>query len=92
MESTKYVHGYSGREAMRLNDQADTLDEIIHNDSFFEPGSIVLEAGCGVGAQTKIIAQKNSEAIFVCIDLSRESLGEANQLIQSLNITNVEFK
>ncbi len=35
MEHTKYVHGYSDKEALRLNDQADTLDNIIHNDTLF---------------------------------------------------------
>lgn len=58
METTKYVHGYSEREAQRLIDQATTLDDIIHNDSIFLKDELVLEAGCGVGAQTKIIATK----------------------------------
>jgi hypothetical protein len=49
MEHIKYVHGYSDREASRLNDQADTLDDIIHNDTIFLKDSFVLEAGCGVG-------------------------------------------
>jgi hypothetical protein len=33
MENSQYVHVYSAREALRLNDQADTLDDIIHNDT-----------------------------------------------------------
>ena len=33
MGNTKYVYGYSDREALRLKDQADTLDDIIHNDT-----------------------------------------------------------
>jgi len=38
MENTKYIHGYSKREALRLNDQADTLDNIIRcsNCDFFK--------------------------------------------------------
>lgn len=48
MKSSKYVHGYSDREALRLNDQAATLDDIIHNDSIFPKESIVLEAGCAL--------------------------------------------
>lgn len=42
MGSTRYVHGYSEREALRLNDQAATLDDIIHNDSIFSRDSLVL--------------------------------------------------
>jgi ubiquinone/menaquinone biosynthesis C-methylase UbiE len=92
MESTKYVHGYSNREALRLNDQADTLDNIIHNDTIFASGSYILEAGCGVGAQTKIIAPKNPDSTFMSVDLSEESIDEARSVIQSLGIKNVEFR
>lgn len=92
MENITYVHGYSSREALRLNDQAETLDEIIHCDTIFPTDSLVLEAGCGVGAQTKIIAQKNPNSHFISIDLSEDSLGEAKKLLDSLNIKNVELR
>jgi len=92
MEHTKYVHGYSEREALRLNDQADTLEDIIHNDTVFKSGSLVLEAGCGVGAQTKIIAEKNPDSNFISIDISKESIHEAQQLIKRLSIRNVVFR
>ncbi|MBN2348540.1 MAG: methyltransferase domain-containing protein [Bacteroidales bacterium] len=92
MKETSYVHGYSGREALRLNDQANTLDQIIHNDTLFAEGSLVLEAGCGVGALTKIMAAKNPGSGFISIDLSEDSLSEARNTIRSLGIKNVEFK
>ena len=87
-----YVHGYSAREALRLNDQAATLDDIIHYDSLFPEGSLVLEAGCGVGAQTKIIASKNPDTTFISVDISEDSLKEARQMTISMRIKNVEFK
>jgi phospholipid N-methyltransferase len=92
MESNKYVHGYSGRETSRLKDQASTLDNIIHNDTVFPNESLVLEAGCGVGAQTKIIACKNPGSHFISVDISEDSILEARQLIESLEIKNVVFK
>jgi ubiquinone/menaquinone biosynthesis C-methylase UbiE len=92
MQSTKYVHGYSEREALRLNDQAATLDDIIHNDTIFSKDSLVLEAGCGVGAQTKIIATKNPDSNFISVDLSEDSIREAKEMIKSLGINNVELK
>ncbi len=92
MESAGYVHGYSDREALRLNDQADTLDNIIHNDTIFSKGSLVLEAGCGVGAQTKIIAAKNPDSDFISIDISADSLKEAEQVTKSMGINNVVFR
>ncbi len=42
-----YVHGYDGREALRLEDQARTLEELLHGDTEFPDGAEVLEAGCG---------------------------------------------
>jgi ubiquinone/menaquinone biosynthesis C-methylase UbiE len=92
MDSARYVHGYSEREALRLNDQAATLDDIIHNDSIFPGNSLVLEAGCGVGAQTKIIATKNPGSQFISVDLSEDSIREARGMINSLGINNVELK
>lgn len=88
----KYVHGYSDREALRLNDQADTLENILHSDTVFSKDSLVLEAGCGVGAQTKIIATKNPDSNFISVDLSEDSLSEAKEMIKSSGINNVELR
>ena len=40
-----YVHGYGPRESIRLQDQAATLVELLHSDTVFAAGSLVLEAG-----------------------------------------------
>ena len=87
----KYVHGYSDIEANRLNDQADSLAELIHHDSIWKDGSLILEAGCGVGAQTKTIASKNKNCSFISIDISADSICQAEKLIKSKGIKNVEF-
>jgi ubiquinone/menaquinone biosynthesis C-methylase UbiE len=92
MEKIQYVHGYSGREVLRLHDQADTLDNIIHNDTMFPKGSLILEAGCGVGAQTKIIAVKNPDSNFISVDISDDSLKQAQIMSVKLGLNNVEFK
>lgn len=88
----KYVHGYSERESRRLHDQANTLDDLLHHDSVFPPNSLVLEAGCGVGSQTKIIAPKNPACKFTSIDISGASLDKAKRTIESLDIKNVAFQ
>lgn len=54
----KYIHGYSEKENKRLVDQANTLDSLLHHDTVFKKGEMILEAGCGTGAQTKIITGK----------------------------------
>lgn len=71
---TEYVHGYSKREGERLRDQAETLTELLHGDTRYPAGSLVLEAGCGVGAQTVTLAANSPQAQFVSIDVSPVSL------------------
>lgn len=87
-----YVHGYSKRESERLEDQADTLSAILHHDTQFPPGSKILEAGCGVGAQTIILAKNSPEAKITSIDISENSLITAKNLIDKEGIKNVQFK
>nr|QNO57733.1 2-methoxy-6-polyprenyl-1,4-benzoquinol methylase, mitochondrial [Methanosarcinales archaeon ANME-1 ERB7] len=84
-----YIHGYSKKELKRLQDQANTLDELLHYDSIFPENSKILEAGCGVGSQTKIIAPKNPSCHFTSIDISETSLEKVKTMIQALNIKNV---
>jgi ubiquinone/menaquinone biosynthesis C-methylase UbiE len=88
---SKYVHGYSEREAKRLKDQANTLDHLLHHDSLWPDGSVILEAGCGVGAQTRIIAPANRGSQFVSVDISHESIAKAKVMSEILEIGNVEF-
>ena len=86
-----YVHGYSEMEAGRLHDQATTLSELLHHDSLFQPGGRVLEAGCGTGAQTRIIAAKNPQCSITSIDLSERSLQLARKSVVGEGLHNVEF-
>jgi tRNA G46 methylase TrmB len=66
--SAVYVHGYHPRENERLQDQAGTLVDLLHSDTSYPSGSVVLEAGCGVGAQTVTLAQRSPNARFVSVD------------------------
>ena len=86
-----YVHGYAARESERLIDQATTLAEILHSDTVYPAGSNVLEAGCGVGAQTIILARNSPNAKFTAVDVSKESLRAANERVSSQGFTNVTF-
>src|SRR5215467_1757133 len=87
-----YVHGYSVRESIRLVDQATTLTELLHSDTVYPAGSTVLEAGCGVGAQTVILAKNSPEARFTSIDISETSLQAAAAKISQEKITNVTLQ
>ena len=92
MVESDYVHGYSEREHQRLHDQSQTLAELLHHDTIYPAGSHVLEAGCGVGAQTVILARNSPEARFTSIDVSRTSLNTAAALIAHEQISNVTFQ
>jgi len=87
-----YVHGYSPREGQRLEDQAGTLAELLHADSYFAPGSRILEAGCGGGAQTVTLARQNPDCRFTCIDISPDSVEAARRRVQAEGLTNVELR
>jgi ubiquinone/menaquinone biosynthesis C-methylase UbiE len=87
-----YVHGYSEQEAARLYNQAASIAEILHWDSFWDQGSLVLDAGCGVGAQMKTICVNNPEVNFVCLDWSAGSLAKAEVLAGELELSNVSFR
>ncbi len=84
-----YVHGYDPRENIRLQDQATTLVELLHGDTFYPPGSQVLEAGCGVGSQTITLAASSPDARFTSVDISAASVAEARQRIESAGLPNV---
>jgi len=87
-----YVHGYDSRENRRLQDQANTLVELLHADTAYPDGSRVLEAGCGVGAQTVTLARNSPNASFVSIDISEDSIVEAKRAVESAGFSNVRFQ
>jgi SAM-dependent methyltransferase len=89
---SSYVHGYHEREAERLEDQASTLRDLLHHDTGYPAGSKVLEAGCGVGAQTVILARNSPGASITSVDISPDSLRKARAAVESEGITNVSFR
>jgi protein-L-isoaspartate O-methyltransferase len=92
MKQHKYVHGYSARESERLSDQAQTLTDLLHHDTRYPAGSRVLEAGCGIGAQTVILAKNSPGAQITSLDISGDSLRKAEENARKEGITNVTFR
>ncbi|TDD21443.1 methyltransferase domain-containing protein [Actinomadura sp. KC06] len=72
-----YVHGYSGREARRLGDQAEALADLLHDGTSYPAGSRVLEVGCGVGAQTVQLLARSPGARLTAVEVSAASLEQA---------------
>lgn len=90
--NTPYVHGYDPKEALRLQDQATSLAELLHSDTAYPAGDSVLEAGCGIGAQTITLAQNSPQALITSIDVSETSLAQAKQAVQAAGLTNVTLR
>lgn len=56
---TEYVHGYGTREQERLVEQAEHWRQrLIVNGTTLEPGTRLLELGCGVGAVLAVLGQE----------------------------------
>ncbi|MEU8226974.1 methyltransferase [Kribbella sp. NPDC048915] len=81
---TDYVHGYTPAETRRLTDQAGTLAGLLHGGTTYPPGSRVLEAGCGVGAQTVQLVTRSPGIALTSIDISEASLAQAKARTASL--------
>ena len=92
MSDEAYVHGYSSRENQRLMDQASTLADLLHWDTAFPANCDVLEAGCGVGAQTVTIARNSPRARIRSVDISADSLRAAKDRVERAGLTNVVFQ
>jgi len=88
----EYIHGYDHRENIRLQDQASTLVRLLHSDTAYPAGSRVLEAGCGVGAQTVTLARSSPDAMITSIDVSETSLIEAERRVTAEGLANVRFE
>jgi ubiquinone/menaquinone biosynthesis C-methylase UbiE len=87
-----YVHGYDRLESVRLQDQAETLVDLLHSDTSYPQGSSVLEAGCGTGAQTITLARNSPGARVTSVDISADSVAEAKAKANAAGLTNVQFQ
>ena len=87
-----YVHGYDPLESGRLEDQARTLEDLLHHDTRYPPASRVLEAGCGTGAQTAILARRSPGARITAVDIAADSLAAAKQRLVAMDGADVCFQ
>ncbi len=86
-----YVHGYTIKEAGRLSDQANTLTHLLHKDTHYKKGETILEAGCGIGSQTVILAENSPDSAFVSMDIEASSLEKAKHAATENRLANVKF-
>jgi len=74
-----------------LLEQSLILEDLLHTGTHYQEGSKVLEVGCGIGAQTRILSRRNPGAFFYSLEISEESINKARELADRDRITNVEF-
>lgn len=82
-EMTHYLHGYDSKEQERLNDQARILEGKVFDGWSFEGYEHILEIGCGVGAQTKILLERNPHIKITAVDVSEAQLIKAKENLKN---------
>ncbi len=76
-EKSGYIHGYSRTEQQRLVAQAETLAPNVFRDLDLPQQGRLLEIGCGVGAELKLIARRRPALQLTGIDLNPAHLAAA---------------
>jgi ubiquinone/menaquinone biosynthesis C-methylase UbiE len=72
---TEYVHGYGTREQERLVEQAEHWrHRLIADGTKVEPGTRLLEIGCGVGAVLAVLGQEFPGVRLVGVDIEPTQL------------------
>ena len=70
-----YVHGYATPEQQRLIEQAEHWrDRLIRDGTALEPGTRLLEVGCGVGAVLAILGQEYPGLRLFGLDIEPQQL------------------
>ena len=72
---TDYVHGYGTREQERLVEQAEHWrHRLIRDGTLLEPGTRLLEVGCGVGAVLAVLGQEYPGVELFGVDIEPKQL------------------
>jgi SAM-dependent methyltransferase len=79
--SKGYIHTFTPKEQQRLIHQAEHLIPWIHSRMDYSACSHVLEVGCGVGAQLRILARRFPRTRFTGVDHSPEQIDQARILM-----------
>ena len=77
----RYIHTYAASEQARLVRQAEFLAPWVQPGVDFTGCRQVLELGCGVGAQMRVLLPRFPETHFTGIDISPRQLDQARQVL-----------
>ena len=80
VQMTEYVHGYGTREQERLVEQAEHWrHRLIADGTTLEPGTRLLEVGCGVGAVLAVLGQEFPAVLLSGVDIEPAQLDFARR-------------
>lgn len=77
---SEYLHGYTREEQNRLIDQAKILEPIVYRGIEFPERAHVLEVGCGVGGQTRILLRRFPSIRITGVDAEAGQLARAKEI------------
>jgi SAM-dependent methyltransferase len=80
--ATGYIHTFTKKEQQRLIHQAEYLIPWIHRHIDYSTCKSVLEIGCGVGAQLRILSRRFPSTCFTGVEFSPELIGNARMLLR----------
>jgi ubiquinone/menaquinone biosynthesis C-methylase UbiE len=88
---SEYLHGYTKQEYERLIHQAEFLKDLVYSKLDIPSEGLLLELGCGVGAQTQILLQKYPRLRIIAVDRSEEAIATAKLGMKQEYLSRVEF-
>src|SRR5215475_3561701 len=84
---TAYIHGYGTREQQRLVEQAEHWRQrLIRDGTEFEPGTRLVEIGCGVGAVLAVLGQEFPDVRLFGVDIEEKQLEFARGHLQRAGV------
>ena len=84
---SEYVHGYETREQRRLIEQAEHWRQrLIRDGTNLEPGTRLLEVGCGVGAVLAILGQEFPGVHLFGVDIELKQLTFAQRHLEMAGV------
>ncbi|ASQ90215.1 hypothetical protein CHL67_04090 [Prosthecochloris sp. GSB1] len=87
-----YIHSYSSSERKRLLEQAAFLEPYFYQPISFAPGGTLLEIGCGVGAQIRLMLDRFAPSSIAGVDREPAQLEHAlANLADEVQIGKVEL-
>lgn len=85
-----YIHGFGAEEEQRLRDQAHVLAPVVFDDLDLPTHGLLLELGCGVGAELEIVHERRPDLTLVGVDLSGSHITAAHEHVECARVVHAD--